>query len=53
MGLLVTAVRPPTVPEGSARIRLSVTLHQKRPQLAEAAIQLVAACRKLGLRASF
>jgi glycine C-acetyltransferase/8-amino-7-oxononanoate synthase len=53
MGLLVTAVRPPTVPEGSARIRLSVTLHQKRPQLAEAAIQLVAACRMLELRASF
>ncbi len=53
MGLFVTAVRPPTVPEGSARIRLSVTLHQKRPELARAAVQLVAACRKLGLRASF
>jgi len=52
-GLFVTAVRPPTVPVGSARIRLTITLHQKRPELALAAGQLVSACRKLGLRASF
>jgi len=52
-GLFVTAVRPPTVPEGSARIRLSVTLHHKRTALARAAGQLVSACRKLGIRASF
>ena len=52
-GLLVTAVRPPTVPEGSARIRLSVTLHQKKPDLALAAGRLAAACRQLGLKPSF
>jgi 7-keto-8-aminopelargonate synthetase-like enzyme len=40
-GLLVTAVRPPTVPAGTARLRLSVTLAHEPGTLA-AASELVA-----------
>jgi len=39
-GLLVTAVRPPTVPAGTARLRLSVTLAHE-PAALEAAADLV------------
>jgi 8-amino-7-oxononanoate synthase len=52
-GLFVTAVRPPTVPEGTARIRLSLTLHLQRSDLAAAAAQLLAVCRRLKIKVSF
>jgi 7-keto-8-aminopelargonate synthetase-like enzyme len=40
-GLIVTAIRPPTVPEGTARLRFSVTLGHGEEVLREAA-ELVA-----------
>ncbi len=39
-GLLVTAVRPPTVPEGTARLRLSVTLAHTADDLSWAAAEI-------------
>ncbi|MDH5298407.1 MAG: 8-amino-7-oxononanoate synthase [Desulfobulbaceae bacterium] len=45
-GLFVTAVRPPTVPDHTARLRFSVTLHLGREDLALAARELLATvCR--------
>lgn len=52
-GLFVTAVRPPTVPEGSARLRFSVTLHQSRDELASAAGLIMEISRKKNLTVSF
>ena len=39
-GFFVTAVRPPTVPENTARLRFSVTLHQSEDDLRSLANQL-------------
>ncbi|MEW6220435.1 MAG: 8-amino-7-oxononanoate synthase [Thermodesulfobacteriota bacterium] len=44
-GLFVTAVRPPTVPAGTARIRFSVTWQHSAEQLAATARQVAAACQ--------
>ena len=49
-GLCVTAVRPPTVERGRARIRLSVTLGHSREDLAAAAETVAAAAAELGIR---
>lgn len=53
LGLFATAVRPPTVPEGAARVRFSVTVHHQKPELAESARLLMGACRRLAISASF
>jgi 8-amino-7-oxononanoate synthase len=45
-GLLVTAVRPPTVPAGTARLRLSVTLAHAPDVLEEAAERIGRAARE-------
>jgi 8-amino-7-oxononanoate synthase len=48
-GLLVTAVRPPTVPAGTARLRLSVTLAHDLPALEAAADLVGRAARDAGV----
>jgi glycine C-acetyltransferase/8-amino-7-oxononanoate synthase len=49
-GLLVTAVRPPTVPAGTARLRLSITLAHDEGHLAWAAEQIGRVAREMGVR---
>ncbi len=48
-GLAVRAVRPPTVPPGTARIRFSVTLSLSSEQLEQAADSAADAARESGL----
>jgi len=48
-GVLATAVRPPTVPAGTARLRLSVTLAHTEDELAAAAATIIDAAREVGL----
>jgi 8-amino-7-oxononanoate synthase len=48
-GVLATAVRPPTVPAGTARLRLSVTLAHTDDELAAAAAAIIDAAREVGL----
>lgn len=48
-GVLATAVRPPTVPGGTARLRLSVTLGHRDEELKAAAETIIAAMREMEL----
>ena len=48
-GILVKAIRPPTVPAGTARLRLSVTLAHTKSDLEFAADEMADAARQLGM----
>lgn len=48
-GLLVTAIRPPTVAPGTSRLRLTVSAAHDRKELAQAVESIIAVSRKLKL----
>ena len=48
-GILAVAIRPPTVPQGSARLRLSITLDHSENDLARAAEIIIAAAKAEGV----
>ena len=49
-GLYAQAIRPPTVPEGTSRLRMSVMATHKPAELAKAAGVIRDACERVGLR---
>lgn len=52
-GIMITAIRHPTVPEGTARLRFSVTLHQNKQDLESTANLLMKTSDKLSVPLSF
>ncbi|MGI8461060.1 MAG: 8-amino-7-oxononanoate synthase, partial [Solirubrobacterales bacterium] len=50
-GVFAQAIRPPTVPEGTSRLRLTVMATHRRRELERAAGSIGEAARELGLRA--
>ncbi len=52
MGVFASAIRPPTVPQGTSRLRLAVMASHSRAELREAAQVLGRACLKAGFRPS-
>jgi glycine C-acetyltransferase/8-amino-7-oxononanoate synthase len=48
-GVFAQGIRPPTVPEGSSRLRLTVMATHKREELARAAREIGVAAREIGL----
>jgi glycine C-acetyltransferase/8-amino-7-oxononanoate synthase len=52
MGVFASAIRPPTVPEGTSRLRLAVMASHTKAELREAAQVLGRACLKAGFRPS-
>jgi len=51
-GVFAQGIRPPTVPEGSSRLRFTVMATHRREELVGAAREVAAAARELGLVAS-
>ena len=49
-GVFAEAVRPPAVPEGTARVRVSVMASHQREELREAAVVLGRAALRAGFR---